>query len=460
MMDRLLVATPLDVLGSPNSRTHHLIRHLAPHFRQTVVISRTNNTHRSRREQWSALVRIRTLVREEESIRWLSVSPWGNIRHALGLHLLGLPSPYAVPRGRLRRALRRLLSSMGVVLDLGVFPSLLLTYAARIGGRLDMFIAEGPWEALLGILLRVLRRVRVVVYDDIDYQPGFQSISGLRRWIIVRLEQFGVRRADLVISVGERLANLRLAQGARQVRVLPNGVDVARFRAATRLRWASGPRRPTAIYMGYLGAWAGVDLLLEAVALVARRLPDIRLIVLGHGMPLDLSAFRDAIRERRLEGNVEFRGEMAYSDLPVQLAEADVGLAMFRPLDLTRYAFPLKVVEYLAAGLPVVTTADTEAADLVTQADAGEAAPFDASAVAQRIIALLQDQERSRRYAKNAEVCSRAYDWEAIMARYASALEDCSGTRAASAEHASGLDLSRRSEGSSPAIPAWDEKQT
>lgn len=459
MMERLLMASPLDVLGSPNSRTQHLVRHLAPLFRETVVISRANNTHRSRREQWSALIRMRATVRDEGTIRWLSVSPWGNVRHGLGQHLLGLANPYRVPRHPVRRILRRLLSALGVVLDLGIFPSLLLAYAARIGGRLDIFIGEGPWEILLGLLLRRLGRVRAVVYDDIDYQPGFQPISGLRRWIIATLEQFGIHRADVVISVGERLASLRRVQGARHVRVIPNAVDVERFRMAWLTRDGGDGGRPTLIYMGYLGAWGGVDLVLDAATLVVPRIPGLRVILLGHGSPLDLSALREGIRQRRLDRIVEFRGEVAYTDLPAQLAEADVGLAMFRPLDLTRYAFPLKVVEYMAAGLPVLTTEDTEAADLVTRADAGESVPFDAPAVAQRIITLLGDPERYRRYARNAEVFSKAYDWEAVMAQYARVLENCCRTTELPAEDARGLEPASGSEGSSRAIPAWDEKR-
>lgn len=458
MMQRLLVASPLDVVGSPNSRTHHLVRHLALHFRETFVISRANNSHRSRWEQWSALLRMRTIIQDKGRTRWISLSPWGNVRHGLGLHLLGLASPYTVPASWLRRALRRVLSSLGLIFELGIFPSLVLGYVFRVRRPIDVFIGEGPWEILLGLLLQALGQARLVIYDDIDYQPGFQPISGLRRWIISRLEWFGIRRADVVISVGERLASLRRAQGGHMVQVIPNGVDVERFRAAYLARVVYGPRRPTLIYMGYLGAWGGLDLILDAAALAALKIPDLRVILLGHGAPLDLSALREGILQRGLEGTVEFRGEVAYNDLPAHLAEADIGLAMFRPLDLTRYAFPLKVVEYMAAGLPVMATEDTEAADLVTLADAGEAVPFNAPAAALRIIALLQDRERHRRYAKNAGAFSKAYDWNAVMAQYAAALEDCLRNRGLAVEQALRVYPSSPSRETSRVIRARDEK--
>jgi glycosyltransferase involved in cell wall biosynthesis len=429
MMDRLLVVSPMEVGGSYNSRTQHLVRHLASHFRETAVVSRADNTHRSSWEQWSALIRMRTTVRKDGTIRWISLSPWGNIRHGLGLHLLGLASPYTVPRWGIRRMLRRPLSALGWILELGILPSLLLTYVVQIRGHIDVFIGEGHWDILLGLLLRALGRTRVVVYDDFDYQPGFQPVSGLRRRMTAALERFGIRRADLVISVGERLARLRRAQGACKVLVIPNGVDVNLFSKAHLQRRVSGFRRPTAIYAGYLGAWAGVDLVLDAVALAARQIPDLRVIMLGHGTPLEVEELRIGIDRRRISSIVEYRGRVPYEALPAHLAEADLGLAMFLPLDLTRYAFPLKVVEYMAAGLPVLTTTDTEAADLVTLVGAGEAVPFEAQAVSGRIVALLRDHSRRLAQVPLALRAGQAFDWGLLMAQHYAAIAEVAQQR-------------------------------
>jgi len=304
MPGRLLVATPSDVLGSPNSRSHHVVRYLAQRFSETHVLSRALLAHRT---DWSALVRIRTHVKQEGPIRWISYNPWGHIRDGLGVHLLGLTNPYAVPRGDVRRLLRRIASPLGGVADLGLLPSLVAAYLYRVGGVLDVFVGQGPWEGILGVVLKAVGRVRRVVYDDIDYAPGFQPISGMRQHMLAALERAAIRRADVVISVGERLAALRRSQGVRQVRVIPNGVDLERFAAARRMRTTDGTRRPTLIYMGYLGAWAGVDLLLEAAALIARKIPDLRLILLGHASPLELDALATAMRDRELGNRVEFR---------------------------------------------------------------------------------------------------------------------------------------------------------
>jgi len=92
---------------------------------------------------------------------------------------------------------------------------------------------------------------------------------------------------------------------------------------------------------------------------------------------------------------------------------------------VTRFAFPLKVVEYMAAGLPVATTAETEAADIVTRADAGVVVPHDARAAAQAISQFLRDRARQRRCAENAVSFSRAFDWKRLMEAHAGLIERC-----------------------------------
>lgn len=425
-MERLLVVSPLDVAGSSNSRTHHLVRHLAPHFRKTFAISKVNITHKSLWEQLPALVRIRTEIVEEGTIRWIAMSPLGNVRHGLSFVALGLTNPYSVPRQGIRRILRRGLSTAGGILELGIFFSLIITYVIRIRGCIDVVIGQGPWEVAFGIFLRSIGRVRLAVYDDIDYAPGFLSNGGLRKRILKRLERFGIRRADLVISVGNRLACLRREQGARHVEVIPNGVDVSRFGEASVFRRRGPHQAPTLIYMGYLGAWGGIDLALDSAALAVQGVPSLHMILLGHGTSEDLSALRTKIQSLGLDKVVEYRGSVAYGNLPDHLKEADIGIAMFRPIDLTRYAFPLKVIEYMSAGLPVVTTVDTEAADIVIQAEGGVAVPFEAKSVADAIVEILNDRERYRRYSENAKRFSEGYDWRMLMQREYEVIERAS----------------------------------
>jgi glycosyltransferase involved in cell wall biosynthesis len=114
---------------------------------------------------------------------------------------------------------------------------------------------------------------------------------------------------------------------------------------------------------------------------------------------------------------VDFLGRRPPEELPELLAGADVGLAASAPVPFRRYAAPLKVVEYMAAGLPVLATEGTEAGASVARAGAGLAVPYDAASVERALARLLGDpQLRAELGARGAEH-SRGLDWRALVAR-------------------------------------------
>ena len=130
-------------------------------------------------------------------------------------------------------------------------PNLMPTY--------DMAIFAGPANALLIWLLKQSGKIKKVVYDDHDYFPSKEQ--GLSRLLIRKRECFCVRQADGVISANTLLAHLRRQQGARDVLVVPNGVDLSLFALARQ----KTPHPPTLVYMGALSPIWGVDLAIKAM---------------------------------------------------------------------------------------------------------------------------------------------------------------------------------------------------
>ena len=182
---------------------------------------------------------------------------------------------------------------------------------------------------------------RAIVYRAADNHAAFAASPRS----LPAIEETVVRRADAVFAVShavyERLRQVR----SEGVYHLPNGVDLARFEAVQPLPpEVAHLRRPIAVYVGAIHYWFDVNLLAE----VARRRDDVSFILIGQAH-VPLTRLTDL-------PNVHFLGTRPPEELPAYLQHADVGLIPFIQSSLTDSINPLKMYEYLACGLPVVST--------------------------------------------------------------------------------------------------------
>lgn len=188
---------------------------------------------------------------------------------------------------------------------------------------------------------------RAVVYRVADWDAGFPGFSpGVRE-----LERRIAERADLVVHTAANLRGYVEDLGARHLLELPNGVDFQHF-AAPRPKPTEyeGDPRPIAVYVGSIDVWLDRRL----IEFVVRSLPEVRFVFIGPG---DLGSLGDlAAREYR---NLELLGPRPFEDVPAYLQHATLGVIPFdveNHRELVESVQPLKLLEYLACGLPVVST--------------------------------------------------------------------------------------------------------
>jgi len=235
-----------------------------------------------------------------------------------------------------------------------------------------------------------------------------------------------------------------------KVHVLSNGVDTARItpRALTRAstdgsrdlphssrgrippevegalapvnasarRMRQVPAQFTVLFVGTLKPWHGLDVLVDAFAGLRARIPGARLLLVGDGPEREAVLARaDALG---VGDGVEHAGAVPPSDVPALLHRADVAVAPYPPLD-DFYFSPLKVYEYLAAGLPVVASAVGELPDTLEHGRAGVLVPpGDAGALADALVALAHDAERRAALGARArEVAVERHDWSVVVRR-------------------------------------------
>ncbi len=190
-----------------------------------------------------------------------------------------------------------------------------------------------------------------LVYYCVDDFASFEEHDGRA---IRAAEMRLLSRADVVITTSQRLLDSRRA-GNGNTHLVRHGVEFGHFARAAEgnlpipddLRAMPGPIFG---FFGLMHHWFNTELL----AWVAHTRPDASFVLIGD-VQTDVSALRGL-------ANVHFLGRRPYDQLPAYCAAFDAALLPFRVNGMTRNINPIKLREYLAAGLPVVSTQLPEAA--------------------------------------------------------------------------------------------------
>jgi len=411
MLKSLLIVTMLDYNLYSNSRTHHLVKHFKPKYEHITLMFKKNISKKPLKQQLRTIWSIGSSVEQVDNITTIETDPFLNHTQGLGITVLKLNSAYHVPPGKIKKFLRRFLSFLGTISEFAILPSFLIVYLFKVREKFDVFIGQGPWEMFVGYVLYKCGRVKLLIYDDFDYAPGIQYISSFRRFYTSQIEKLMLKKAHQIISVGDFLAQLRKEQVKREAIVIPNGVDYKLFQRAQ-----SKQEHPLSlIYTGYIGGWSGLDLILQAMYELRKEIPELRLLALGHTSPYYFTHLEQTVSELGLKDKFHYAGNKSYADMIPYLKQADIGMALFQPIELRKYAFSIKIIEYMAAGLPIITTKGLQSACVVDKHRCGKVVNYDVKEVAEAIMFLLSNREFYHDCVNNAISGSQNYKWKDLM---------------------------------------------
>ncbi|NDU75914.1 glycosyltransferase [Actinomadura sp. DSM 109109] len=254
---------------------------------------------------------------------------------------------------------------------------------------LEVCHVRDPWSALPAV---ADDRRHAVVYEV----NGLPSIEMSHTWPwaapatlgkIRQLERFCLERSDAVVVpsrvIGEAVRGLGVPEG--RIHLVPNGARVGDVPE----RPAGAPERYL-IYVGALQPWQGLDVLMRAFARLAD-LPGLRLVVCAsvperRAKPVRRLAERLGVAER-----VDWRFALPHHEVAAWLAHAEVSVAPLTGCarNLDQGCAPLKVIESMAAGVPVVASDLPAVRELMADGRHGRLVPADRPAELARAVRIL-----------------------------------------------------------------------
>jgi glycosyltransferase involved in cell wall biosynthesis len=232
-----------------------------------------------------------------------------------------------------------------------------------------------------------------------------------RRWVrgvAPWLDRHLPRRADRIIAVSETIRHALTTLGASapgRVHVIPSGVEWERFPA----EWGIPAQAPTVIFTGNLAPYQGVDLMLQAFALLQARRADARLMIVTAS---PFTPYEALARRLGVRAAVDLR-RATFPEEPAILAAATVAVNPRVQCD----GIPQKLLNYMAAGLPVATF-ESSAGPLRHEVTGLRVPDGDTVAMADALERLLSDPVLARRLgdAARAQV-RREFSWDQVAAR-------------------------------------------
>lgn len=289
-----------------------------------------------------------------------------------------------------------------------------------------------PMNGMAGLIAARFLRRRPLYFDCDDYEAeSSRFASTWQRQLVVFFEDRLPRLANgLTVNTSfleRRYVNLGVPSEC--IVHLPNGVDTARFGACDRATVEALRRklalegRKVIVYVGSMNMTNHpLDLLLEAFVQVSHLSPEAHLVLVGGGEDLD-NLQRQAIR-LGIADRLSFTGWVQPDEIPPYFVLAEMSVDPVRDDKVGRGRWPLKVMESLAMGVPVVTGDVGDRREMLANGKTGLLVrPGSALALAEGLLRLLRDEELRASLSSSCRQHVSRYSWDKLAQRVLSFYE-------------------------------------
>lgn len=282
-------------------------------------------------------------------------------------------------------------------------------------GKIDLFIGLESIYTMVGILFKKLGKIKTVVYYVSDYSPHRYQ-SKIFNAIYLWLDRFCATHADYIWDVSPAMLPARIHAGLDAKKIKPViKVPNALFPFQISYLPIIKLKKNSLLFAGTIGPQNGLDLAIEALAIVRKEIPDATLHVLGAGLKSEEEKAARLVKTYHLEHAVKMYGFINDLQKLSKLSQQFmIGLAPYRaiPGSIRWYADATKLRLYFANGQPVVTTqvpplgkeAEEKRSAMVTK---DEIEPY-----AKAIIKLLKNKKLYATYRKAAIAFAEENTWE------------------------------------------------
>ncbi|EIT86924.1 group 1 glycosyl transferase [Fictibacillus macauensis ZFHKF-1] len=294
----------------------------------------------------------------------------------------------------------------------------------------DVYHFHDPELIIVGLLLK--RRGKHVIYDVHEDVPQ-QILSkqwlpkSLRKsvsWIAERIEGYGARRLDAIVTATPFLAQRFKAFSSRVV-TLHNYPMLHELATITSLQ--EEEPLPAFVYIGGLSELRGVRAMLAAMTALNSEKAKAHLMWAGTFSPPSLE---EEVAPQLATAGIDYYGYLSREEVKHALSRAVAGLVLLQPEPRYTVSYPIKLFEYMAAGIPTIASDFPLWRTFVEEPSCGICVnPLDEEAIAKALLWIIEHPQQARQMGENGKRAVLAhYNWEKESEKLISLYETIKGT--------------------------------
>lgn len=289
-------------------------------------------------------------------------------------------------------------------------------YRAALQEKADIYHFHDP-DLIPAALWLSRKHHKPVIYDVHEYYGDslltrYWLPKPLRRLVarnVDRVEKWAARSFAGIITVNRHMAALFQQEN-------PEGEILHNYPLKSQFNFPrpEHPKPPVILYLGGINRERGLEIILRAMPIVRASCPEAVCELVGPAETGDLGPDFSELTPWLEQGNVRLRGKVPYEQVPEILAKCSVALVPLLPTLNYQKAIPVKLLEYMAAGLPVVGSQFGYIEEIIAGTQCGLLTkPADPESLARAVCTLLEDPQRALVYGQNGwEAFRREYTWE------------------------------------------------
>jgi len=253
-----------------------------------------------------------------------------------------------------------------------------------------------------------LQITSIVKVDDAIYEKA-TGIKSIQRRVEKMINSKTLRTANKVLVSNNDTAKVIINEYnviPEKISIVPNGVELSLFNSSKQ----KNPKK--VVFAGAMYYHRGLDVLLEAIPKIIRKIPDAKFILLGSGN--ELEKLKETVLEKNLENSVEFKGWIEREKIPENISDASIGIGPLRLTDVTSQALPIKVLEYMAVSLPIIAQKGTLPDDILVNGKNGYFVNG-AEDLAEKISSLLNEPDTINQMGNQSRLMVQNFSWDHII---------------------------------------------